>query len=165
MAYALESFDEDFFTTAPLSYEIDVNVPVAPAQVWAEFTRQNTLDWCRALRSVTFTSPQPYQPGTTRSVVLAPGAIKMDEVFFIWDEDADAETFRHAFHGVNANIPGLRRFGEYTEVTPAEHGSRLIWRFAMELAGPSLPDFLSGQIANTAFSTVRTDTIKHFAQF
>ncbi|MFC0314987.1 SRPBCC family protein [Gordonia phosphorivorans] len=165
MAYALESFDEEFFAAAPMRYEIDVNLPVAPGAAWAEFTRQNTLDWCRALRSVTYTSPEPYRPGTTRSVVLAPGFIKMDEIFFLWEEDPATETYRHAFHGVRANIPGLRRFGEYTEVTPAAHGSRLIWRFAMELAGAGLPSFLSGPISDGAFSTVRTDTIKHFADF
>lgn len=163
MAYDLESFDEPFFDTAPMKYTIDVTLPVAPEAAWAEFTRQNTLDWCRALSSVTYTSPEPHHVGTTRSIALAPGLVKMDEVFFVWDEDAATSTFRHAFHGVRANIPGLKKFGEYTEVSPAEHGTRLVWKFAMELAGAGLPPFLSGPIANGAFGMVRTDTIKHFA--
>lgn len=163
MAFALEPFDEDFFSTAPITYTIDVNVPAAPKEVWAEFTRQNTLDWCKALHSVTYTSPEPHHVGTTRSIALAPGAVKMNELFFIWDEDDDARTYRHAFHGVEANIPGLKRFGEITEVTPAEHGSRIVWKFAIETAGPQLPRFLSTRIAGAAFSSVRNDTIKHFA--
>ena len=165
MAYDLESFDEPFYDAAPMRYEIDVTLPVAPDVAWAEFTRQNTLDWCRALTSVTFTSAQPHHVGTTRSVVLAPGFIKMDEEFFIWDEDSAASTYRHGFRAVRANIPGLRKFGEYTEVSPAAHGTRLVWKFAMELAGVGLPPALSGPIANGAFGTVRTDTIKHFATF
>ncbi len=163
MAFGLESFDEDFFAVAPLGYTIDVNVPASPKQVWAEFTRQNTLDWCRVLHSVTYTSPEPHHVGTTRSIALAPGAVKMNEVFFIWDEDDAAQTYRHAFHGVEANIPGLKRFGELTEVTPAEHGARIVWKFAIETAGPHLPPFLARRVASAAFSSVRNDTLKHFA--
>lgn len=165
MAYILESFDEPFYDAAPMRYVIDVTVPVAPDAVWAEFTRQNTLDWCRALTSVTYTSEEPHHVGTTRSVVLAPGFIKMDEEFFIWDEDSATSTYRHGFRALRANIPGLRKFGEYTEVSPAAHGSRIVWKFAMELAGAGLPPALSRPIANGAFGTVRTDTIKHFATF
>ena len=165
MAYDLESFDEPFYDAASMRYEIDVTVPVSPEEAWAEFTRQNTLDWCRALTSVDFTSELPHHVGTTRSVVLAPGFIKMDEEFFIWDEDPATSTYRHGFRGVRVNIPGLRKFGEYTEVSPAEHGTRLVWKFAMELAGVGLPPVLSAPISNAAFGTVRTDTIKHFATF
>lgn len=165
MGYALEPITEDFFTTAPVTYAIDVNLPVAPAQAWSEFTRQNTLDWCRALKSVTFTSPAPYEVGTTRTAVLAQGLVKINELFFVWEENPATETFRHAFHGVEVNVPGLRKFGEYTEVSPAAHGSRLIWRFAMELSGPALPGFISTPVANAAFSTVRNDTVRHFATF
>ncbi|GEE01816.1 hypothetical protein nbrc107696_22620 [Gordonia spumicola] len=165
MAFDLAPFDESFFDSAPMTYVIDVTLPVAPETAWAEFTRQNTLDWCRALRSVTYTSPEPHHVGTTRSVALSPGWVRMDEVFFLWDEDAESSTYRHAFHGVRANIPGLKKFGEYTEVSPAAHGARLVWKFAMELAGAGLPPFLSGPIASGAFGTVRTDTVKHFATF
>ncbi|WFN93759.1 SRPBCC family protein [Gordonia sihwensis] len=165
MAYDLQPFDESYFDTAPMKYTIDVHIPVAPETAWAEFTRQNTLDWCRALNSVTYTSPAPYGVGTTRSVALAPGVVKMDEYFFLWDEDSETSTYKHGFHGVRANIPGLRKFGEYTEVSPTEHGSRLVWKFAMELGSTGLPPFLSGPIANGAFGTVKTDTVKHFATF
>jgi len=165
MSYQLESFDESFFDSAPLSYTIDVDIPVAPEVAWAEFTRQNTLDWCRALSSIEYTSPQPYGAGTTRTAVLAPGFLKLQEKFFLWDEDPAASTFKHAFHGVEVNVPGLQRFGEFTEVSPSSNGSRLVWRFALDFAGPRLPGFLSAPVANTAFGTVRTDTIKHFATF
>ena len=165
MAFDLEPFDESYFDIAPMTYVIDVNIPVAPARAWSEFTRQNTLDWCRALDSVRYTSSEPYRTGTTRSVALAPGFIKMDELFFLWDEDDATSTYRHAFHGVRASIPGLKKFGEYTEVSPAENGSRLVWKFAMELGGVGLPSFLSGPISRGAFGTVENDTVKHFSTF
>ena len=164
MPYALQAFDEKFFSDAPLTYLIDVDIPVSPEAAWGEFTRQEALDWCKALRSVRFTSPEPYAPGTTRSVALA-GGLKMTENFFLWEEDPASSTYRHAFHGVEVNVPGLRAFGEYTEVSPTANGTRLIWKFAMDFAGLRLPGFLSGPIANGAFSSVRNDTIKHFATF
>ncbi|MBM7369093.1 SRPBCC family protein [Gordonia hydrophobica] len=166
MAYDLEPFDQSFFDTAPMRYVIDVDIPVAPQTAWAEFTRQNTLDWCRALNSVRFTSPEPYQVGTTRSVALGPGGlVKMDELFFLWNDNATTATYQHAFHGVRANVPGLKKFGEYTAVSPTDNGSRLVWKFAMELGGIALPSFLSGPISSGAFGTVESDTIKHFSTF
>ena len=163
MAYDLRTFEESFYDTAPMHYLIDVRLPVEPEAAWAEFTRQNTLDWCRALTSVTYTSPEPHHVGTTRSIALAPGVVKMDEEFFIWDEDPATSTYRHGFRAIRANIPGLRRFGEYTEVSPAPDGCRLVWKFAMELGGIGLPGFLSSRVANLAFGTVEKDTVKHFA--
>ncbi|ALG84024.1 SRPBCC family protein [Gordonia phthalatica] len=164
MAFDLEPFDESYFDSAPMTYVIDVNIPVTPEKAWAEFTRQNTLDWCRALKSVRYTSPEPYAVGTTRSVALAPGFITMDERFFLWDEDSSTSTYKHAFHGVRASIPGLKKFGEYTEVSPTDSGSRLVWKFAMELGGVGLPSFLSGPISSGAFGTVKNDTVRYFTQ-
>lgn len=163
--YPLEPItDESFFTTAPMRYRIDVNIPVSPEYAWSEFTRQNTLDWCRALKSVVYTSAQPYGVGTTRSIALAPGMATMEENFFIWEEDPQTHTYRHAFHGVRGSMPGLKRFGELTEVSPAEHGSRLVWLFGIELGGRALPSWLSSPISNGAFGTVEADTLKHFAK-
>ena len=47
--HQLEPIDVDFFDSAPITYRIDVNLPVTPARAWAELTRQNTLDWCLSL--------------------------------------------------------------------------------------------------------------------
>ena len=70
MPYSLQPItDESFFDAAPLNYTIDVEVPAEPDYVWSEFTRQNTLDWCRALKKVTYTSPEPYDAKTTRTAV------------------------------------------------------------------------------------------------
>lgn len=163
--FALEPItDESFVDTAPMRYRIDVNLPVSPEYAWSEFTRQNTLDWCRALKHVTYTSARPYTVGTTRSVALAPGLATLDERFFVWDENPDAQTYRHAFHGVRGSMRGLKRFGELTEVSPTEHGCRLIWLFGIELGGRALPSWLSSSISNGAFGTVETDTLRHFCK-
>lgn len=163
--FALEPItDETFFETAPMNYRIDVTLPVSPEDAWAEFTRQNTLDWCRVLKSVRYTSPEPYGVGTTRSIALAPAFATMEENFFIWDENAQTHTYRHAFHGVRGSMPGVKRFGELTEVSPAEHGCRLVWLFGIDLSGRALPSWLSSPISNGAFGTVKTDTVKYFSE-
>lgn len=161
--HQLEPIDVDFFDSAPITYRIDVNLPVTPARAWAELTRQNTLDWCRAIKSIEFTSPAPYGVGTTRRAAL-PGA-GLSEHFFVWDEDAATGNYRNAFYAASASTPGLRRFGELTEVTPADVGCRLIWLFGIELAtSAKVVSAFSGPTASKVFKTVETDTLRHFAQ-
>ena len=162
MPVALTPVVESFFDQAPMRYLIDVEVPAAPDYVWSEFTRQNTLDWCRALTSVTYTSPQPYDATTTRTAVLR-GGVTLHEQFFIWDDDPATHRYRQAFYGLDSSVPGLKQFGEYTEVTPAERGgSRIVWKFALAVGGVTLPSFLSSKIAAVAFGSVKKDTVRHF---
>lgn len=162
MPFALQPITESFFGEAPMRYTIDVEVPAAPDYVWSEFTRQDTLDWCLALKQVTYTSPAPYGPKTTRTAVLAPGLVTINEQFFLWEEDAQTHRYRHAFYGKVCSVPGLKNFGEYTEVTPAGSGSRIIWKFALRTSGIALPPFLSAPITAAAFGSVKADTVKHF---
>ncbi|GAB08844.1 hypothetical protein GOARA_021_00810 [Gordonia araii NBRC 100433] len=164
MPFALQPITEAFFDDAPVRYVIDVEVPAAPDHVWSEFTRQNTLDWCRALKKVTYTSAEPYDETTTRTAALAPGGVTLHEQFFIWDEDPAAHRYRHAFYAKDSSVPWLKKFGEYTEVTPApDGGSRIVWKFAMQLGGVALPSALSSKISAAAFGTVKKDTLKHFS--
>ncbi|GAC70443.1 SRPBCC family protein [Gordonia soli] len=162
--YPLETIDIDFFDTAQITYRIDARIPVSPARAWAELTRQNTLDWCRAITSIEFTSPAPYGVGTTRTAKLAKGLTTLHEHFFLWEEDADAERYRNAFGVLDASVPGTKRFGEYTEIQPADVGSRLIWTFALELPSKAKAvTAFSGPTASTVFKTVEADTLAHFA--
>lgn len=163
MAFDLAPITESFYDDAPVRYVIDVQVPAAPDAVWSEFTRQNTLDWCKVLKKVTYTSPVPYDDATTRTAVLF-GGVTLHEQFFLWEEDPETRRYRHGFYGLDASVPGLKHFGEYTEVTPAAGGgSRIVWKFALQLAGPSLPAPISSRIAGAAFGLVKNDTVKHFS--
>ncbi|MEP9392384.1 SRPBCC family protein [Gordonia sp. VNK1] len=163
-SYDLEPFELDFFDTAPIRFRIDVNIPVTPARAWAELTRQNTLDWCKPIKSIDFTSPAPYGVGTTRRAVLSPGYLTLNEYFFDWTEDPENTKFHNAFRVESVNVPGLRRFGEYTEITPAAVGSRLVWTFALEL-GPSSRalNAFSNPASTPVFRTIEADTLRHFA--
>lgn len=162
--YVLKSFDIDFFDDAPVRHVIDVRLPVTPARAWAEFTRQGTLDWCRAIKSITFTSPPPYGAGATRRAVLGPGYVTLEEDFFHWTEDADNGKYHNAFRVKRANVPGMRRFGEATQIDPAEVGCRLRWTFALELPTTSKAvAAFSGPASATVYKTIEADTLKYFA--
>ena len=165
--YTLEPFDLDFFDTAPVSYRIDVNLPVTPARAWAELTRQNTLDWCKAIKSIEFTSAAPYGIGTTRRAQLAPGYATLSEYFFDWTEDPSQDHYRNAFRVESVNVPGMRRFGELTEVRPAEIGCRLIWAFGLELATAApvakAMNAFSGPASVPVFKSIEADTLRHFS--
>ncbi|MDL9938436.1 SRPBCC family protein [Gordonia sp. ABSL1-1] len=153
-SYALESFELDFFDRAPISYRIDVRIPVSPARAWAELTRQHTLDWCKAITSIEFTAPAPYGVGTTRTAKLARGLATLHEEFFSWTADPDTGRYHNAFRVRDASVPGIRRFGELTEISPAEVGSRLVWAFALEL--PSSARAVTAFSAPTASSVFKT---------
>lgn len=162
-SYELDPVDLDFFDAAPTGYVIDVHLPVSPERAWAELTRQHTLNWCRAIRSIEFTSPQPYGVGTTRRAGLGPG-VTLTEYFFDWVEEPSEHHYRNAFHAVTATVPGIRRFGELTEVTPADVGCRLVWRFGLELATSAKAVALfSAPTSASVFKTVETDTVRYFA--
>lgn len=163
--YPLEPFDLDFFETAPVTHRFSVNLPVTPERAWAELTRQNTLDWCRIIKAINFTSPPPYGVGTTRSAQLAPAYARLSERFFCWDEDAAAGRYRNAFYVEQANVPGLRRFGELSEIEPATMGCQFTWSFAIEMRGiMGRTSKFALPITNKTFATVETDTVKHFSQ-
>lgn len=163
--YPMEPFELDFFQTAPITHRFSVNLPVSPEQAWAELTRQNTLDWCRVIKSITFTSPAPYGVGTTRRAQLAPGYAQLSERFFCWDENREAGTYRNAFYVEQSNVPSLRRFGELSEVEPSGGGCRFTWSFAIEMGGVmAKTSRFALPITQKTFATLETDTVKHFSK-
>lgn len=163
--YSLEPFDLDFFETAPITHRFSINLPVPPERAWAELTRQNTLDWCRVIKAITFTSPPPYGVGTTRSAQLAPAYVRLSERFFCWDEDAEAGRYRNAFFVEQTNVPGVGRFGELSEVEPATTGCLFTWSFAIELSGVmGRTSKFALPITDRTFATLEADTVKYFSK-
>ena len=101
--------------------------------------------------------------GTTRRAKLGLG-VALSEYFFDWVEEPGEHHYRNAFRGESVTVPGLSRFGELTEVSSADVGCRLVWRFALELATGAKPVRLfSAPTAASVFKTVETDTLRHFS--
>ncbi|NNH70893.1 SRPBCC family protein [Nocardia uniformis] len=162
-SHQLSPFAEDFFDSAPIIYRIDTHIPVSPERAWTELTRNDTLDWCSEINSIEFTSPEPHGVETTRSAVLGHGLVKLSEKYFIWEAVPGSGRYRNAFLVTDANIPGLRRFGECTEVVADGAGSRLRWTFAVELATSSkIAHSVVGGVFRVPLGRVKSDTIKHF---
>jgi len=77
--------------------------------------------------------------------------------------DLHQSRYRHAFYGRDATVPGLKHFGEYTAVTPADGGgTRIVWKFALQMGGVALPAPISSRVAALAFGSVKRDTVRHF---
>jgi hypothetical protein len=155
MRFALQSCDEGFFETAPARYVAAMDVPLPADRVWADLTSDETLAWCRAVSRVTWTSPRPFDVGTTRSVRLRGRLLVVDERYFRWDDGR-----RKSFCVVGASLPLFRRFAEDFVVEAIAPGSsRLTWTIAAEpfpATRPGAP--VNALLARSLFR----DTRRHF---
>jgi Polyketide cyclase / dehydrase and lipid transport len=155
MRFTLQACDEDFFQSAPRRQVGVFEIPQPAAQVWGELTSDDTLSWCRALASVTWTSPRPFGEGTTRTVRTPLGALVLDEVYFRWEDGR-----RNSFYVSQATLPLFRRFAEdylVEELAPAS--CRFTWTVAYEAPPAARPgDPINSLITRSLFR----DTRRHF---
>jgi hypothetical protein len=153
--FSLQPVDEGFFDAAPKRYVDAMEIPLPAERVWADLTSDATLDWCRMLTSVTWTSTRPFGVGTTRTVRVAPGALVIDERYFRWEEGR-----RKSFYVVKASLPLFRRIAEdYLVEETSPTSCRFTWTIAGEptpLARPGAP--VNALLARSLFR----DTRRHF---
>jgi Polyketide cyclase / dehydrase and lipid transport len=126
--YALEPADETFFETAPFvhSYPVDLDVP--PDVVWESLTSERSMwDWKLPVKRLTWTSPRPFGPGTTREVILTGSTFGIRERYFRWEDGR-----RKSFAATECDRRLLRRFAEDYLVEPRPGGSRFTWTIALE---------------------------------
>jgi hypothetical protein len=153
--FTLQPADETFFQLAPSREATTFEIPRPAAEVWAELTRDNTLDWCRMLTGATWTSPRPFGVGTTRTIGVAGGALRIDEQFFRWEEGR-----RKSFFVTSASLPVFKRFAEdylVEETGPA--ACRFTWVVASQPSAAGRPGSpLNKLVTRSLFA----DTRKHF---
>ncbi|MGE4425505.1 MAG: SRPBCC family protein [Solirubrobacteraceae bacterium] len=156
MAFNLAPTDESFLRTASKRYEETFSIARPAADVWAELTRDNTLDWCRLMKKgATWTSPRPFGVGTTRRASVLGGLLKVDEQYFAWEEGR-----RKAFCGVKASMPLFKRLAEEYVVEPDGDGACTFrWLVVVE---PSLAGRPGGPVNSAVFRSLFKDTAKHF---
>jgi hypothetical protein len=91
--------------------------------------------------------------------------VRLSEKFFCWDAESGGP-YRNAFYVEQSNVPGLRRFGELSEVEPFGGGCRFTWSFAIELGGVlARTARIALPITAKRLGTLETDTVKHFSTF
>lgn len=153
--FTLEQCGDDFLASAP-QHEVGVFEIAQPARrVWEALTSEDTLNWCRALSSVTWTSPRPFGEGTTRTVRTPLGALVLKEVYFRWDEGR-----RKSFYVRQATLPLFRRFAEdYLVEDTSPTSCRFTWTVASEPTPLGRPGSgLGARITRSLFA----DTRRHF---
>jgi len=123
-------------TAAPFRYVNSVDLPVAPEQVWAALTADDTLvSWSPLVSGLRWTTPRPFGVGTTREVTML-GLLKSRERYYRWEDGR-----RKTFTAVEVSVPGLRRLAEDYVVERTPGGSRFIWTVVLE-PGPMLKPML-----------------------
>lgn len=108
----------EYLATAQASSVVHA-FPFPPETVWnALLDAQAWTEWL-PITKVTWTSPQPFKAGTTRTVEI--GAQIVEETFFIWEEGR-----RMAFRFERSTLPISAAVEDY-QILPAPGGSELHW--------------------------------------
>lgn len=114
--------------------------PFPSAAVWAALLDAEAWTQWLPITKVTWTSPQPFAVGTTRTVEI--GAQVVEETFFAWDEGS-----RMAFRFEQSSLPVSAAVEDY-RVVPTAGGCELVW--AGKASGPfPLGWLVSRQLAGT----------------
>ena len=122
----------DYFETAPILLRTSLTVDAPADRLFACLEDGDAWPkWAPAITRVEWTSPQPFEVGTTRTVYMV-GAMVADEEFIAWEPGR-----RMAFCFVSATVP-TESFAEDWLVESLEDGkSRVSWTMAMTPQGYS----------------------------
>jgi hypothetical protein len=148
--------DETFLASAPTRFVEAFDIALPAAVVWAELTRDGTLDWCRGLE-ITWLSPRPFGVGTKRQAKVFGVLLRVQEEYFVWEEGR-----RMAFFVTAARPPAYRRSAEdYLVEEVAADRCRFTWTLAFDLTWLGKAHApLSSLIIKRLFD----DTRRHFGQ-
>jgi hypothetical protein len=151
----LPAADEAFLASAPSRFVDTIEVALPAETVWAELTRDGTLDWCRGLK-IEWLSPRPFGVGTERQARLL-GVLRVQEEYFIWEEGR-----RMAFSVTAVRPPAYRRSAEDYLVEPlGPDRCQFTWTLAFDLTWlGKLNSPLSAPIIRRMFA----DTRQYFGQ-
>ena len=122
----------DFFTNAPIRIVSEVTLPCSPESLFKCFEDAGAWsEWVSVIKKVEWTSPGPFQVGTTRNVEMPGGMIAYEE-FLAWDEPSHM-----AFRFNQFNQKFLKAFAEDYKVTDLGNDRcRLLWTVGVEPAKP-----------------------------
>ena len=93
-------------------------------RVWASLLDADAWTHWLPITKVTWTSPQPFGVGTTRTVEV--GKDVLDEQFYAWEDGR-----RMAFFIVRSSLP-ISAMAEDYLIEPAGDGCVLTWRFRVD---------------------------------
>ncbi|MGA8847962.1 MAG: SRPBCC family protein [Nocardioides sp.] len=131
--YPCELVTPAFFGTAPIRMVATVDISATAAEVWTALEDAAAWPrWVAVIKAVEWTSPRPFQVGTTRTVRMS-GNMTAYEEFIEWELHS-----RMSFRFNEASMQGVSAFAErylLEQVTPGS--TRLTWVMAMQPSGIS----------------------------
>lgn len=121
----------EYFETAPIRFRFSVDLPIRPDQLFDVLRDPASWPrWAQGIGRVDWTSPEPFGPGTTRTVTFW-GGMKVYEDFFVWDSPRE---MAFSFYGTSEKV--WTSFAEHYAVDDlGDAGCRLTWRVAYEPTG------------------------------
>jgi hypothetical protein len=154
MPAMLPAVDETFLASAPTRFVEGFDIALPASTVWAELTRDATLDWCRGLE-IRWLSPRPFGIGTKRQAKLLGVLLRVQEEYFIWEEGR-----RMAFFVTAARPPAYRRSAEdYVVEAISADRCRFTWTLAFDL---TLLGKMNAPISSLIVKRMFGDTRRHF---
>lgn len=159
-----ERVDLGFIQNAPLRFCNSVELAITPEQVFEVLADAESWPrWASVITKVTWTSPQPYGAGTTRTVDMR-GGIVGNEEFLVWEPFS-----RIAFRFNESSNRALTAFAEEYRVVPTPGGCRLTWTLAQQVSEPArLGTVLGKPVMNLVLrrflTNLRRYTDERFAQ-
>ncbi|MDJ0768950.1 MAG: SRPBCC family protein [Ilumatobacter sp.] len=119
--------DVDFVDRAPLVITTELSLRQPPQAVWDVLTdNESWPDWFRSCKACRTTSEARTGVGSTRWIHV--DLFKVNERIIAWDEP-----HRWGFTLVDANVPIAETVVELAELTPDGNGTKIVYRFAVEL--------------------------------
>ena len=133
----LRKVGAEYLDSAPVRGTLTQDIPASAAATFRALEdAESWPEFIGPITAVTWTSPEPFGVGTTRTITGKGTSI--DEEFWGWE---DGRSMGFCF--TSANVPVFAAFAEEWRVEPTGDDScRLIWRYGLEtpaLAKPLQP--------------------------
>lgn len=130
--HSCQRVDLSFLETAPYVFRSSVELAITPEQLFEVLSdAESWPQWAPVITKVTWTSPEPYGVGTTRTVHMRGGLVG-DEEFLVWEPFT-----RMAFRFNECSTRAVTAFAEDYRVQAQPGGCRLTWTMAQQPAGPA----------------------------
>ncbi|MDT5196052.1 MAG: hypothetical protein QOH20_2806 [Mycobacterium sp.] len=159
--YPLEPSDAGVLASAPHVFRYRMQYAATPERVWESLASDASLSaWGSSVKQLNWLSPRPFGIGTTREVVLAPGAPRVRERFIRWDEGSG-----YSFVVYEASVPVFRHFVEDYVVEADGDNTLFTWTVAIEPKRAFAVRFkLLTPVLKVAFGRAASDGKKYFAK-
>ena len=125
--YKCVPFELDYFDSAPQRFVFEREINCSPDALFDIFEDEHSWPvWGTGIAKVDWTSPKPYQVGTTRTVTFHGGGMEVYETFIAWER---GEHMAFCFTGTTQEV--WTSFGENYKVQDLGDGKcHLTWTVA-----------------------------------